>query len=82
MREIFNEKVALKKVSRVVCYGSEVFLLPSRKGKNSTRMVRGDDDPYITNPTGTNRPTLIDIILYLYSAFFKNLRCFTDIVSN
>jgi len=51
MREIFNEKVALKKVSRVVCYGSEVFLLPSRKGKNSTRMVRGDDDPYITHPT-------------------------------
>ena len=30
----------------------------------------------------TNEQTLIDIILYLYSTFFKNLRCFTDILSN
>lgn len=30
----------------------------------------------------TNKPILIDFILCLYSAFFKNLKCSTDIISN
>lgn len=45
------------------------------------KYILGKKEKTHLKPTDTNKPTLIDIILYLYSAF-KNLRYFTDIISN
>jgi hypothetical protein len=47
-----------------------------------SKYILGKKEKNTLKNTSTNKPTLIDIILYLYSAFFKNLKCFTDNISN
>lgn len=60
----------------------QVNLLPFGDCTRKVSFQWGEQVSFVLEFFFTNKPTLIDIILYLLSAFFKILKCFTDTVSN